>query len=50
VEIDGVINDLLIVVHRFREEDSIIRIISARKANKNESQEYMIPKPLIICT
>jgi uncharacterized protein len=31
---------ILIVVHGFREEDSIIRIISARKATKNESQEY----------
>ena len=31
---------ILIVVHCFREEDSIIRIISARKATKNESQEY----------
>ncbi|WP_341738440.1 BrnT family toxin [Microcoleus sp. CAWBG640] len=33
---------ILLVVHCFREEDSIIRIISARKANKNESQEYRI--------
>ncbi len=31
---------ILIVVHCFREEDSIIRIISARKATKNESKEY----------
>ena len=31
---------ILIVVHCFREEDSIIRIISARKATKNESQAY----------
>ena len=31
---------ILIVVHCFREEDSIIRIISARKATKNENQEY----------
>ncbi|CAC5344755.1 MULTISPECIES: BrnT family toxin [Planktothrix] len=31
---------ILIVVHCFREEDSIIIIISARKATKNESQEY----------
>jgi uncharacterized protein len=31
---------ILIVVHCFREDDSIIRIISARKATKNESKEY----------
>ena len=31
---------ILIVVHCFREEDSIIIIISARKATQNESQEY----------
>lgn len=31
---------ILLVVHCFREEDSIIRIISARKATKNESKEY----------
>ena len=31
---------ILIVVHCFREEDSIIRIVSARKATKNESKEY----------
>jgi uncharacterized DUF497 family protein len=31
---------ILMVVHCFREEDSIIRIISARKATKNESNEY----------
>ncbi len=31
---------ILIVVHCFREEDSIMRIISARKATKNENQEY----------
>ena len=31
---------ILIVVHCFREEDSIIIIISSRKATKNESQEY----------
>ena len=30
----------LLVVHCFREEDSIIRIISARKPTKNESKEY----------
>ncbi|MGL5508847.1 MAG: BrnT family toxin [Microcoleaceae cyanobacterium] len=31
---------ILLIVHCFREEDSIIRIISARKATKNESKEY----------
>lgn len=30
----------LLVVHCFREEDSIIRVISARKPTKNESKEY----------
>ena len=31
---------ILIVVHCFREKDSIIRIISARKATNNEIKEY----------
>ncbi|MTJ48428.1 BrnT family toxin [Dolichospermum sp. UHCC 0259] len=31
---------ILLVVHCFREEDSIIRMISARKATKNETKEY----------
>jgi uncharacterized DUF497 family protein len=31
---------VLIVVHCFREQDSIIRIISARRATKNEIKEY----------
>lgn len=31
---------ILLVVHCFKEEDSVIRIISARKATKNESKEY----------
>jgi uncharacterized DUF497 family protein len=31
---------LLIVVHVYREDDEIIRIISARKATKNESKIY----------
>lgn len=31
---------ILLVVHCYREEESIIRIISARKATKNESQQY----------
>lgn len=32
--------NLLIVVHAFKEDDEIIRIISARKATKTESQFY----------
>lgn len=31
---------LLIVCHCYRERDSIIRIISARKATKSEAQHY----------
>lgn len=31
---------LLTVVHCYRENDSIIRIISARKATKSESKQY----------
>lgn len=31
---------LLVVCHCYRESDSIIRIISARKANKHESDQY----------
>ena len=31
---------ILLIVHCFREQDSIIRIISALKATKKESQEY----------
>jgi len=31
---------LLIVVHSYRENDEIIRIISARKATKNETKFY----------
>lgn len=31
---------LLVVCHCFRNKDSIIRIISARKATKNESTQY----------
>jgi uncharacterized DUF497 family protein len=30
----------LIVSHCYRESDSVIRIISARKANSNEQQQY----------
>jgi hypothetical protein len=31
---------LLVVCHCYREDDMIIRIISARKANKQEQKQY----------
>ena len=31
---------LLVVVHVFRDEDDVIRIISARKATSSESRQY----------
>lgn len=31
---------LLVVCHCYREDDGVIRIISARKATKNESKTY----------
>ncbi|WP_083879560.1 BrnT family toxin [Geminocystis herdmanii] len=31
---------LLLIVHCYREKESEIRIISARKATKKESQQY----------
>jgi uncharacterized protein len=31
---------ILIVCHTYREDDSVIRIISARKATKNEKNNY----------
>ena len=31
---------ILLIVHCYREEDSVIRIISARKATQKESQQY----------
>ncbi|MEM8778679.1 MAG: BrnT family toxin [Cyanobacteria bacterium P01_G01_bin.49] len=31
---------ILLIVHCFREPESVIRIISARKATQKESQEY----------
>ena len=31
---------LLLVCHCYREDDTVIRIISARKANKAETKEY----------
>ena len=34
------LSNLLIVCHCYRESDTIIRIISARKPNKNESKLY----------
>ena len=37
--------NLLMISHCFRESDSIIRIISARKATKNESKFYTGGKP-----
>ena len=33
--------NLLVVCHCYREKDSIIRIISARKADRKERQEYI---------
>jgi uncharacterized DUF497 family protein len=32
---------LLVVIHTYREQDELIRIISARKATKNESKHYI---------
>ncbi len=37
--------NLLMICHCFRESDSIIRIISARKATKNEAKYYTGEKP-----
>lgn len=34
------ISRILVVIHCYREKDKIIRIISARKATKNESMQY----------
>ncbi len=34
------LNNLLLVVHCFREADETIRIISARKANRSERKQY----------
>lgn len=33
-------NNLLFVVHMYKESDKIIRIISARKATKNEKRDF----------
>jgi len=32
---------ILVVFHCYREEDEVVRIISAREATKSEKQEYM---------
>ena len=32
--------NMLVVVHCYRSNDSVIRIISARKATKNERKQY----------
>ncbi len=32
---------LLVVVHCYRDDDNVIRIISAREATKNESKQYI---------
>ncbi|TES93531.1 MAG: BrnT family toxin [Candidatus Cloacimonadota bacterium] len=32
---------ILVVCHCYREDNNIIRIISARKANKNEQKQYV---------
>lgn len=34
--------NLLVVCHCYRESESVIRIISARKATKNEAKQYYI--------
>jgi uncharacterized DUF497 family protein len=36
---------LLVVCHSYRSEDEVIRIISARKANKREQSRYTDKKP-----
>lgn len=33
--------NVLVVVHCYRAEDTVIRIISARKATKNEEKQYV---------
>jgi len=32
---------ILVVIHTYQQEDELIRIISARKATKNESKHYL---------
>lgn len=34
--------NLLVVCHCYRKSDSVIRLISARKATKNETRQYII--------
>ena len=36
----SVISRMLVVVHCYRKKDKVIRIISARKADKQESSQY----------
>lgn len=36
----SVVTRILVVIHCYRKKDSIIRIISARKATKRESAQY----------
>ena len=36
--------NILVVCHCYREQESIIRIISARKADKKETKEYLNKK------
>ena len=36
----SVVTRMLVVIHCYRKKDSVIRIISARKATKNESIQY----------
>jgi uncharacterized DUF497 family protein len=33
---------VLLVVHVFREDDGVIRLISARRATKNDQQQYWV--------
>ncbi len=33
-------NNILVVCHCYRENDEVVRIITARKATKNEKKEY----------
>lgn len=40
----GSVPQLLAVVHCYREDDSVIRIISVRKATRNEQRSYRQPE------
>ncbi len=37
----SVLGNILVVVHCYRNKEEIIRIISARKATKNEEMQYL---------